>query len=221
MNKAVCLLSGGQDSTTTLFWALSRFDSVHALILDYGQRHQIEIESAKKIASLTNTPYKVVKIPFFQELTVSALTGEGDVNTGHPLNPSLPASFVPGRNLIFLTVAAMYAHSLGALDICTGVCETDYSGYPDCRLSTMKALESAIRLGMEFSVKINTPLMDLNKAETVELAASLPGCLEALKFSHSCYNGQYPPCGGCSSCKLRANGFREAGIPDPIFSRDE
>jgi 7-cyano-7-deazaguanine synthase len=221
MNKAVCLLSGGQDSTTTLFWALSKFDQVHALILDYGQRHRIEIESAVKIATIAKVPYKIVAISFFSDLTTSALIGDGDVNQSHPLNPNLPASFVPGRNIVFITAAAMYAHSIGAENVCTGVCQTDYSGYPDCRDETMKSLQTTLRLAMDFNLEIHTPLMWLTKSQTVALAISLPGCEYALKFSHTCYNGQFPPCGECSSCKLRAKGFQEAGFTDPIFSRDD
>jgi len=217
--KAICLLSGGQDSTTTLFWALSKFDEVHSLILDYGQRHRIEIESAVKIANLAKVPYKIVSIPFFSDLTISSLIGEGDVNRNHSLNQNLPSSFVPGRNVVFITAAAMYAHSIGSEDVCTGVCQTDYSGYPDCRDNTIQSLQTTLRLAMDFNLNIHTPLMWMTKSETVQMAKSLEGCMEALSFSHTCYNGQYPPCGTCPSCKLRANGFFEAGINDPINNR--
>ena len=218
MKSCVCLLSGGQDSTTTLFWAKNQFENVFALIIDYGQKHSIEIESAKTIAKIANVPYKVLLLKdYFYQLTESALINDGNVNSNHKLNPSLPASFVPGRNIIFITSACILANQLGYKNVVTGVCQTDYSGYPDCRLETVESVEKSFFLGTEYSVKVHTPLMFLTKAETVKLAIELEGCLEALKFSHTCYNGVYPPCGICPSCVLRAKGFKEAGISDPLF----
>ena len=192
--NAVCLLSGGQDSTTTLFWAKNKFDNVFALVIDYGQRHSIEIESAIKIAKITNTPFKILKLSgYFQTLTKSALINEGAISDNHCTNKNLPSSFVPGRNLIFLTSAAILAQQMGYNNIVTGVCETDYSGYPDCRNNTIRALELSLNLGIDSNFVIHTPLMWLNKKETVELATTFPGCMEALKYSHTCYEGKFPP----------------------------
>ena len=130
----------------------------------------------------------------------------------------LPNTFVPGRNLIFLTFAAAYAYQRGIKDIIAGVCQTDYSGYPDCRQNTIEALQVAVNLGMEYQVKIHTPLMWMTKAETVHFAKKV-GALEALAWSHTCYNGKVPPCGECPACGLRAKGFDEAGIMDPLIER--
>ena len=221
MNNAVCLLSGGQDSTTALFWAKRKFDKVFAVIIDYGQKHRVEIESAKKIADIANVDYNIIPVPFFAQLGDSSLTGPGNVSDAHNLNPNLPSSFVPGRNIIFMTVAAMVAYKLGYENVVTGVCETDYSGYPDCRRQAVDAVESAVSLGMDVPfIEIHTPLMYLSKLQTVKMAKTLDGCMEALKYSHTCYNGVWPPCGVCPSCKLRAKGFEEAGEMDPIFSRE-
>jgi len=220
MPDAVCLLSGGQDSTTSLFWALSKYNSVFALIIDYGQKHRIEIESAKQIATMAGVKYKVLGLDFFKEIGNSALLDpEADVSKKHEGNCALPASFVPGGNLIFVTVASMLAFKLGATAVVTGVCQTDYSGYPDCRDLTMRSLNETIVKGMEFNVLVETPLMWLDKAETVELAISLPGCMEALAYSHTCYNGEYPPCMRCPSCCLRAKGFKQADERDPLIVR--
>jgi 7-cyano-7-deazaguanine synthase len=131
---------------------------------------------------------------------------------------ALPTTFVPGRNLIFLTFAAAFAYQKGIGNLVTGVAQTDYSGYPDCREKTLKALETAIQLGMEYEVQIHTPLMFMSKAETVQLAQQC-GAMEALAHSHTCYRGEQPPCGHCPACELRAKGFKEAGLPDPLVER--
>lgn len=220
MKKAVCLLSGGQDSTTALFWAKSQFKNVFALIIDYGQRHSIEIESAKKISKLANVSFKVLSLKdYFQSLTKSALLDNSNISEKHEINSELPASFVPGRNLIFITSATILAQQMSYNNVVTGVCQTDYSGYPDCRNNTINSLQVSLNLGMDSNIEIHTPLMWLDKKETVELAISLDGCMEALKYSHTCYEGTYLPCNVCPSCKLRIKGFEEAGIFDPIYKR--
>ena len=135
------------------------------------------------------------------------------------LNPAtqLPNTFVPGRNLVFLTYAAAFAYQRGARHLVTGVAQTDYSGYPDCREETIAALTTAINLGMETELQIHTPLMHLSKADTVLLAQEV-GALAALADTHTCYNGKRPPCGACQACLLRAKGFNEAGIADPLLA---
>ncbi len=217
MDHALVLFSGGQDSTTCLFWALERFSQVRTVSFDYGQRHRIELDAVRKITRLAGVPSRVITISGFRELGGNALTDEIDVNV--QAGPDkLPNTFVPGRNLIFLSYAAAYAYQLGIKDLVAGVCQTDYSGYPDCRQNTIEALQLALSLGMDTPFIIHTPLMDLTKAETVRLAREV-GAMEALAFSHTCYNGDFPPCGECPACVLRARGFSEAGVADPLFTR--
>jgi 7-cyano-7-deazaguanine synthase len=214
--KALVIFSGGQDSTTCLYWALKNFSEVETLTFDYGQRHQIELESAAKIAKFASVPSKILALSSFDKMGSNSLTGKAEVSAELNPNTNLPNSFVPGRNLIFLTYAAAYAYSNGITNLIGGMCQTDYSGYPDCRQKTLDALMVAINLGMESEIKLHTPLMNLTKAESVKLAVEV-SALEALKFSHTCYNGMYPPCGSCPACHLRAKGFEEAGIKDPLL----
>lgn len=219
MKTALVVLSGGQDSTTCLYWALNRFDQVETITFDYGQRHRIELESAQKIANLAGVPNVILPINTFGVLGGTSLTSDETVTDELGFN-NLPNTFVPGRNLIFLTFAAAYAYQRNIRDLVTGVCETDYSGYPDCRNNTMDALQLAINLGMESQLQIHTPLMWMTKAQTVHLAQE-EGALEAMAWSHTCYNGTFPPCGTCPACILRQRGFDEASIPDPLIQRAE
>lgn len=217
-NRALVILSGGQDSTTCLYWAIDRYgrENVAALTFDYGQRHRIELQCAKAIAADAGVPHVELPIETFDALGGSALTDDGiAVCNEHDKNTGLPNTFVPGRNLIFLTFAAAYAWQRGITNLVTGVAQTDYSGYPDCREETIRAVEESIRLGMEFDVNIHTPLMHLSKAQTVQLAERL-GALPAMALTHTCYNGEQPPCGQCPACELRAKGFAAAGISDPL-----
>lgn len=221
-NKAVVLLSGGQDSTTSLYWAIEKYgrENIIALNILYGQRHSVERESARKIAELAKVPLTEIETDIFQILGDSALVNPSEeISEEHSKNKDLPASFVPGRNLLFLTIAGAFAYKHEARIIVTGVCETDYSGYPDCRRNTIDAMELALGLGMQYTFLIQTPLMFLSKAKTVELAKQLPGCWEALKYSHTCYQGVFPPCKECPACLIREKGFEEAGEPDPIMER--
>lgn len=212
--KALVVFSGGQDSTTCLAWAKSKFKEVHTITFDYGQRHRIELEQAAKIAKQTATPHKIIHTNLFQELTESALlNSQEELTTGDKKN--LPSSFVPGRNLIFLSLAAIYARQNNIDHLITGVCQTDYSGYPDCRLPFIQSLEQSINLAMASQITIHTPLMDLTKAQTVELMQEL-GQLDLLKHSHTCYQGLRPACGKCPACQLRLKGFQEANINDPL-----
>jgi 7-cyano-7-deazaguanine synthase len=216
--SALVLLSGGQDSTTCLHWAIDSFgvENVSAVSFDYGQRHRIELECAERVASDAGVPLACLPIDTFAALGGDALT---DDSVAVPVDEEegLPSTFVPGRNLIFLTFAAAYAYQRSIEHLVTGVAQTDYSGYPDCRESTIDALQEAIRLGMESELQIHTPLMFLSKRETVELARDL-GALDAMALTHTCYNGMRPPCGECAACKLRAKGFAEAGVEDPLLS---
>lgn len=223
VTKAVVLLSGGQDSTTTLYWAKREFDEVHAVSFDYGQRHKSELDAASQIGKFANVvSHPVFSLEVLSQLGDSALTSDAELKASGGLvdkemPEGLPTSFVPGRNILFLTVAAAYAAKIGANDVVTGVCQTDYSGYPDCRESFVRALDRAIKRGFPSScrVHIQTPLMFLSKKETVELAMTLPDCYDALSLSITCYEGKRPGCGKCPACELRAKGFKEAGVTDP------
>jgi 7-cyano-7-deazaguanine synthase len=219
--KVIVLLSGGQDSTTCLFWAKEKYDVV-ALNIGYGQRHKIEMNAAKKICDIANVPLFVIKTDVLKQIGNSALLEtDSDISEQHSSNETLPASFVPGRNIFFLTIASAFAYKENIQTIVTGVCQTDYSGYPDCRRNTIDALEKTLSLGMDFNFTISTPLMYQSKVDTVNLARQLPGCWEALRYSHTCYNGKSPACGKCPACILRAKGFSEAGYIDPIMERGE
>lgn len=214
MKKALVAFSGGQDSTTCLAYALKNFDEVHALTFDYGQRHKIEIEQAKKIAELLNIPHEIIEIDIFSKLNKNALTHPAvEITPGQ--SGRLPSTFVPGRNLIFLSLAAIKAYQFGITDLIAGVCQTDYSGYPDCRNSFIKSLERSVSLALDKEFQIHTPLMWLTKAQTVKLIQEL-GYLELLHDSHTCYRGLRPACGTCPACALRLKGFKEAGIMDPL-----
>ena len=219
MSKALVVLSGGQDSTTCLYWAIDRFgvENVDSVTFDYGQRHRIELECAARVAGFAGVGNRELPIDTFAALGGDALTDSAiDVQAGVENHSGLPNTFVPGRNLVFLTFAAAYAWRSGVGNLVTGVAQTDYSGYPDCREGTMTSLQQTLRLGMEFDIVIHTPLMHLSKKETVEMARDL-GALPAMAFTHTCYNGQRPPCGACPACELRAKGFAEAGVPDPLL----
>lgn len=220
-SRALVVLSGGQDSTTCLYWAIDRWGAanVATLTFDYGQRHRIELECARRVAENAGVPNTLLPIDTFAALGGDALT-DSDIDVQREVDTSsgLPNTFVPGRNLVFLTFAAAYAYQRGIANVVTGVAQTDYSGYPDCREGTMTSLQHTIRLGMEFDVVLHTPLMHLSKKETVLLARDL-GALPAMALTHTCYNGKRPPCGECPACELRARGFAEAGVEDPLLAR--
>lgn len=217
--KALVLLSGGQDSTTCLYWAVDRFGAaaVESLSFDYGQRHRVELDCARQVAAAAGVDYACLPIDTFSALGGNALTDAAIGVDNAPGDAELPNTFVPGRNLIFLTFAAAYAWQRQIRHLVTGVAQTDYSGYPDCREASITAQAEAIRLGMEYDVEIHTPLMHRSKKETVELARDV-GALDAMALTHTCYKGQRPPCGTCPACILRAKGFAEAGIEDPLLA---
>lgn len=217
-DRAVVVLSGGQDSTTCLYWAIARFGqaNVEAITFDYGQRHRIELECARRIASDAGVNHTELPINTFSELGGNSLIDDA-MAVDAADDGDLPNTFVPGRNLTFLTFAAAFAWPKEITHIVTGVAQTDYSGYPDCRQETIDSLTRTLRLGMEREFTIHTPLMNLSKKETVLLAAGL-GAIDAMAQTHTCYEGQRPPCGACPACILRAKGFAEAGIRDPLVT---
>jgi 7-cyano-7-deazaguanine synthase len=217
--RALVVLSGGQDSTTCLYWAMDRFgrDAVSSITFDYGQKHRIELECASQVAAAAAVPNVCLPIDTFAALGGDALTDAAvPVSDDSDAESDLPVTFVAGRNLVFLTFAAAYAYRHDARHLVTGVAQTDYSGYPDCREETIAALQEAISLGMDREFTIHAPLMHRSKGETVELAVRL-GALDAMARTHTCYNGRRPPCGECNACRLRAKGFAEAGVPDPLL----
>ena len=217
LNKkhALVIFSGGQDSTTCLGWAKNRYEKVTAISFVYGQKHSVEIEQAQIIAEKFDVPHHIYEADFFGGLVNSALTHNGDVNVAHEDNDALPASFVPNRNAFFITLAHAFAQKIDAGVLVTGTCETDFSGYPDCRRVFIDAICMSLNLGSDTNIEIETPLMYINKAETFELAEK-EGFLDVvLEDSHTCYNGVSTMndfgrgCGTCPACSLREKGYHE------------
>jgi 7-cyano-7-deazaguanine synthase len=224
--SALVLFSGGQDSTTCLAWALARFSQVETIGFDYGQRHRIELgqrdllrEGLARLSPLWRERLgadHVISIEALGAISDTALTRDAEIAFDAK---GLPNTFVPGRNILFLTFAAALAYRRGVADIVGGMCETDYSGYPDCRNETIRAVEMALNLGMERNFLIHTPLMWLDKATTWRLADELGG--EALvdlivEETHTCYLGERGQrfewghgCGECPACRLRAAGWEK------------
>ncbi|HJR57172.1 MAG TPA: 7-cyano-7-deazaguanine synthase QueC [Rhizomicrobium sp.] len=223
-SSALVLFSGGQDSTTCLVWALSRFDRVETVGFDYGQRHRIELEARPRIlAGLSNLAHgmrlgadHLLPLETLKAIGGSALTDDMAIEMGAN---GLPTSFVPGRNLMFLAAAAALGYRRGIADLVGGMCETDYSGYPDCRDETIRATAGALSLGLGQEVRVHTPLMWLDKAATWKLAEELGGAplVELIvRDSVTCYEGDRTQrhdwgfgCGACPACELRAAGYRK------------
>jgi len=216
---ALVVFSGGQDSTTCLYWAFEKFgqDNVLAVSFDYGQKHRTELKSAKKISQLTQTEHIVLPINTFSALGGNSLISNQKIDNELDAETQLPNTFVAGRNIIFLSFASSLAYQYKIKHLITGVAQTDYSGYPDCRHETILSLQKTLNLGLEYDLTIHTPLMFLSKKQTVELAIEV-GAMTALKYSHTCYNGISPGCGECAACILRAKGFEQAGVEDPLFN---
>ncbi|WP_274308801.1 7-cyano-7-deazaguanine synthase QueC [Solibacillus daqui] len=207
-DKALVVFSGGQDSTTCLFWAIERFAQVEVVTFDYGQKHRLEIECAKEIANEHGINHHILNMSLLNQLTSNALTRE-EIMVEED-SDGLPSTFVPGRNLLFLSFAGVLASQIGAKHIVTGVCETDFSGYPDCRDIFIKSLNVTLNLSMDCSFVIHTPLMWINKAQTWELADQL-GVFEYVRErTLTCYNGIIADgCGECPACKLRKKGLED------------
>ncbi|GGA77752.1 7-cyano-7-deazaguanine synthase [Brucella endophytica] len=223
---ALVLFSGGQDSTTCLAWALDRYERVETVGFDYGQRHRIELECRETLRTKLREMNPAWGARLGEDHTIS-LAALGEIsNTAltsgmaiEMAETGLPNTFVPGRNIIFLTFAAALAYRRGLKHIVGGMCETDYSGYPDCRDDTIKALQAALNLGMETRFVLDTPLMWIDKAQTWQLAQNLGG--DALvdvivRDTHTCYMGERGNlndwgygCGTCPACDLRAKGYRK------------
>ncbi|OEH92756.1 7-cyano-7-deazaguanine synthase QueC [Bacillus solimangrovi] len=209
LGKAIVVFSGGQDSTTCLFWALKHFEQVETVTFDYNQRHNHEIECAKEIAKELGVNNTVLDMSLLNQLAPNALT-RNDIEVKAGEEGELPNTFVPGRNLMFLSFAAVMAKQINAQHLITGVCETDFSGYPDCRDIFIKSLNVTLNLSMDDEFYIHTPLMHLNKAETWELADEL-GVLDYVREKTlTCYNGvRGDGCGTCPACELRQRGLEQ------------
>lgn len=209
-SAALVVLSGGQDSTTCLFWALENFREVHTITFSYGQKHSAEIEVARKIAEKAGVSFHLMDVSFIGQLGSNSLTDSSMEMDQEKPEGSYPNTFVPGRNMFFLSIAAVYAREKGIHHIVTGVSQTDFSGYPDCRDSFVKAMNLTINLAMDEQFVIHTPLMWIDKAETWAMADKM-GIFELVrKETLTCYNGIIGDgCGHCPSCKLRAEGMRK------------
>ena len=212
--RAIVLLSGGLDSTVTLAFALNEGYDVTALSFDYGQRHSIELENGRKVAEFYHIPRKVFKIDLTQ-IGGSALTDSIDVPENRSLDEmeNIPSTFVPSRNMIFLSIASSYAYVNDINDIFIGVNAIDYSGYPDCRPAFINSMKDAIEKALLRNIDVHAPLIHMSKAQIVKLGVELKAPLE---LTHSCYEGRKKACGKCDSCQLRLAGFMQAGIPDPV-----
>ena len=207
-NKAIVVFSGGQDSTTCLFYAKKHFKDVTLVTFNYGQRHDTEIEVAKKIAQEQNVEHHILDMSLLSQLTPNALT-QHDLKI-EDTEDDIPNTFVPARNLLFLSFAGALAYQIKAKHIITGVCETDFSGYPDCRDSFIKSMNVTLNLSMDRDFVIHTPLMWLDKAQTWELADDL-GVLNYIRENTlTCYNGIIGDgCGECPACQLRSRGLEK------------
>lgn len=210
MSKAALVVfSGGQDSTTCLFWAMQHFDTVAAITFNYNQRHKQEIECATAIAGEFNIPHMVLDMSLLNQLAPNALT-RSDIEIKAGENGQLPTTFVDGRNLLFLSFAAVAAKQKQIRHIVTGVCETDFSGYPDCRDVFIKSMNVTLNLAMDYPFVIHTPLMWIDKAATWALADKLDKLDYIRQHTLTCYNGiMGDGCGECPACKLRNAGLKK------------
>ena len=237
MSKILVVLSGGQDSTTCLAMAIQSHgvENVHAISFDYGQRHGIEITAARRIASLAGIASRHTVIFFGSGTLVgtSPLVDNSKAVEEYASAAVLPGglekTFVPMRNQLFLTVAANHAAAIASdagqelIQVVTGLSQEDYGGYPDCRLPFLTSINKTIALALDDPgiprVQVIAPLIGDSKRTTVMISEDIPGARELLAHSHTCYNGRIPPCGTCHACLLRAKGYAEAGVTDPLLER--
>ncbi|MGN0435965.1 MAG: 7-cyano-7-deazaguanine synthase QueC [Wujia sp.] len=207
-NSAVVVFSGGQDSTTCLLWALNKYNKVYAVSFDYGQRHKLELECAAKICEKLKVEHTILDMGLLNQLAPNSLTRTDILVDENAPEEGTPNSFVDGRNMVFLTFVAIFAKQKGITDIITGVSQSDFSGYPDCRDVFIKSLNVTLNLAMDHEFDIITPLMWINKEETWELADKLGGFDIVRNMTLTCYNGiMGDGCGNCPACKLRKKGL--------------
>tara|TARA_R110000824_G_scaffold268659_1_gene457292 strand:+ start:748 stop:1455 length:708 start_codon:yes stop_codon:yes gene_type:complete len=228
MGKALVVLSGGQDSTTCLFWAKAHYDYVETITFDYRQRHRREIQAAMDVSAMAGCRHELINVPECLN-SASPLTSDNALETygsaedmDQIIGGRRELTFIPMRNALFLTIAANRAEQKGIDTIITGVCQMDNANYDDCRKTFLIATEQYINTALGHDhrgtqwITIEAPLLYKTKAESIHMAQTL-GAMKALGKSHTCYAGESPPCGICHACVLRASGFEEAGIDDPIF----
>lgn len=219
LRKAVIVLSGGLDSTTCMGIAKAEGYELYAITFHYGQRHNREVEQAKEVAQFYHVKdHKIVNLTFLQEIGGSALTDNDMEVPKSGEEKGIPSTYVPARNLIFLSLSTAYAEVVGAEAIYTGVSAVDYSGYPDCRPEFIESMSQTIQLATkagstDASIRIETPLIQLSKSETIRTGIELG---VPYQLTTSCYHGEEVACGECDSCRLRLKGFKEAGVRDPI-----
>lgn len=232
MKKALVVLSGGQDSTTCLFWAKAHFDEVHAVTFDYGQRHRIEIGAAVIVAEMAGVAsHEIIQVPNCL-VSSSPLTSDNELERYEDaeqmekvIGNRVELTFVPMRNMFFFTVAMNRAVALGCHSLVTGICQEDNANYPDCTETFRHEYQIAANYALGTNpftaegFEVVAPLMYLSKAETVKLARELPGCWQALAYTHTSYDGKYPPTDMNHANVLRAYGFEKAGLPDPLVLR--
>lgn len=229
MSKALVVLSGGQDSTTCAFWARQHYDEVHAITFDYGQTHSIEIEAACRIALLAGMQtHELLRVGPILKSSSPLTDPQQPLETYRDfrtmdaiIGDRVEKTFVPMRNAMFLTIAANRAVALGIDDLVTGVCQADNANYPDCRRDFINAQRRMINEALGYKSNqfgIATPLMDMSKAESIRFAQEV-GAYYALAFTHTAYDGRYPPTSMDHASVLRAHGFEEAGLPDPLVIR--
>jgi 7-cyano-7-deazaguanine synthase len=235
MSSALVILSGGQDSTTSLFWAKETFDDIHAITFNYGQRHAIEIKSARIVAKMANVlSHEIIFIGDLLEST-SPLTCDSELEqySNHDemekiIGSRIEKTFVPMRNTLFFTIAMNRAVALNCHNLVTGICQADNANYPDCTERFRNIFEDMANESLGFprhgyksglQYQLHAPLMTYSKKDTVLFAKSLPGCWEALAYTHTSYDGKYPPIDMNHANVLRAKGFEDAGLPDPLVVR--
>ncbi|APC78683.1 7-cyano-7-deazaguanine synthase QueC [Clostridium botulinum] len=208
--KAIVVFSGGQDSTTCLFWAKKKYKEVIAVSFDYNQKHKLELDCAKDICKKYNIEHHILDLNLLNQLAPNSLTRQDITVDKSAPKEGVPNSFVDGRNLLFLSFVAVFAKQKGINTIITGVSQSDFSGYPDCRDVFIKSLNVTLNLAMDYEFEIITPLMWINKAETWKMAYDL-GVLDIVKEETlTCYNGiKADGCGECPACKLRKKGYWE------------
>ena len=228
LRKALVVLSGGQDSTTCLYVAKKAGWEVHAVTFDYNQRHKVEVEAAKIVGRMAEVKtHEIIKLGSILKGTSPLVSNAGlaQYKDHQSLPGGLEKTFVPMRNQLFLTIAANRAYALGTTTLFAGLCQEDYGGYPDCRQAFITSFQNTSSLSVfnkeAFSPPfvVRTPLMYATKRESVNLALTLPGCYEALTFTHTGYDGKFPPTGHDHATLLRAKGFEEANVPDPLVLR--
>lgn len=213
MSTAIVLFSGGQDSTVCLHYALQHYKRVLPITIVYGQAHAIELLSVQKICEMNYLVQETINLGF------GILRGGTLLSDMSMAQGEIADTWVPYRNMLFLTIALNRAIKWRDSVVIIGVNSVDYSGYPDCRGEFIDSIIKTGFLASETYIPIETPLLHLSKSEIVQLGRALPGCMESLAWSHTCYKGSVPPCGECPACVLREKGFADAGVPDPLIER--